>query len=421
MNRILSFLRQASWIVIQHFASRGIGVLVFYGISLYVVPEDLGLMGLAWIFVAVCDALLGLGMPTAFLRKTSVDDLDKNTLFWGMAGAGLVWTVVCMGLAPIAAAVFDHKVLLPVILVLSLRFPLRALDSVPLSINIRNLQFKRLALLEIACTSLSGGIGIFLAYKGFGVWSLVMRHVIHSAISTTILYAMTDWRPARQFSKVILKEYLAFGIPLTLSGNVGWLLALQVEQAVVGGVLGPAALGILNFAKKPLDVGGQVIASVRETVLLPLLVKRKRETGSANRLALSMYLGASGAAVALVLFAAYIFPYQWFTESRWQDAFVLMPIFSVIFGFRMVQQVFLAHLTFLGEVKFLLLSALFETGLYCGLLFVFTKQGLERVADCMLIAVLSVVAIFFFRLAWQIRLQIREKLATLWRGFAAKA
>lgn len=400
MSKIGKVVSQGSWVIVQHVASRGLGVLVFYGISLFVLPEDLGTMGLAWIFVAVCDALLGLGMPTAFLRKTDVDETDRSTLFWGLMGSGLAWSLVCCLCAPLAAWVFKEEALIPIVLVLALRFPLRALDGVPLAINTKELRFKNLALLEVSCVAISGAAGIFLAYLGFGVWSLVFRHLISSAISTIVLYSITAWRPTLNFSRKLLKEYLSFGIPLTLSANVGWLVALQIEQAVIGGVLGPAALGMFNFAKKPLDVGGQVISSIREAVLLPLLVKRKRETGSANRLAMTMYLAASTGAVVIAGFVTYIFPFGYFSESQWKDAFSLMPALSVVLGFRMVQQVFSAHLTFLGEVRFLLVSAVFETGLYCGLVALYANRGLDTVANCMLISVGGIFAILTAKLLW---------------------
>ena len=65
---------------------------------------------------------------------------------------------------------------------------------------------------------LSGIIGITMAVKGIGVWSLVVQQVSSSCFRNISLWFFNPWRPSFIFSFKPLREMFGFGSRLLASG-----------------------------------------------------------------------------------------------------------------------------------------------------------------------------------------------------------
>ena len=63
----------------------------------------------------------------------------------------------------------------------------------------------------------SGILGIILAYKGFGVWALVIQQLTKDLLSTVLLWYFIKWRPQRLFNFNRLKGLLSFSWKLLCS------------------------------------------------------------------------------------------------------------------------------------------------------------------------------------------------------------
>jgi len=57
-----------------------------------------------------------------------------------------------------------------------------------------------LAIRTITAKVIGGIVGITLAIKGFGVWSLVGRNLTKSFAGVLILWILSDWRPGLDVS-----------------------------------------------------------------------------------------------------------------------------------------------------------------------------------------------------------------------------
>ena len=59
----------------------------------------------------------------------------------------------------------------------------------------KTMQFKRYFFSTIIGTVISAVVGIFMAYKGYGVWALVAQTLTNQVIDTCILWFTVKWRP----------------------------------------------------------------------------------------------------------------------------------------------------------------------------------------------------------------------------------
>ena len=78
--------------------------------------------------------------------------------------------------------------------------------------------FKKFFIATFIGTISSAIVGIFMAYKGFGVWALVAQQLTNATISTFMLWFTVKWKPVLKFSFERLKVLFKFGWKMLCSG-----------------------------------------------------------------------------------------------------------------------------------------------------------------------------------------------------------
>ena len=73
------------------------------------------------------------------------------------------------------------------------------------------MQFKKLFFSSTGAILVSGTVGIYMAYTGFGVWALVGQQISNQLLITLILWFTVKWRHRLLFSVGRVKSLFAFG------------------------------------------------------------------------------------------------------------------------------------------------------------------------------------------------------------------
>lgn len=75
-----------------------------------------------------------------------------------------------------------------------------------------DLDFKRLARASLGAVAISGAVGIWLAYHGFGVWTLVWQSLLNSLLRVVFLWIFSRWMP-RWISHGSRFVYFSLSVP----------------------------------------------------------------------------------------------------------------------------------------------------------------------------------------------------------------
>ena len=81
----------------------------------------------------------------------------------------------------------------------------------------RNMLFKRFFFATIGGTICAAVVGIWMAYRGYGVWAYVAQYLVNNLVGTLILWFTVKWRPKAIFSFERLKGLFSFGWKLLAS------------------------------------------------------------------------------------------------------------------------------------------------------------------------------------------------------------
>ena len=258
-----------SWSLLQEAAQRiiqlGIGILL----ARLLLPAEFGLIAMLTVFIAVAQVLLDSGFVAALIQRKEVSDLDQNSVFYFNILMSLVLATGLCVAAPWIAEFYHQPQLTSLTRWLSAILVINALVVVQSALLIRQLNFKRLTLIATASTAVSGVVGLALAWRGFGVWSLVGQQLAASTMRACLYWRFNKWRPRWIFSAKALREMFAFGSGMAASSVVNTLFE-NLYALVIGKLFSAAALGFYSRAETLQNLPAQSLASVVGRVTFPV-------------------------------------------------------------------------------------------------------------------------------------------------------
>lgn len=208
------------WSTIERFSSQLIQFVVSIIIARLLVPSDYGIIAMTAIFIGVSQAFIDSGFSTALIRKQDRTQIDNSTIFYFNILIGAICYWILWISAPLIAKFYNQPILIPVVRVLTLSILINAFQIVPRAILTSNADFKRQTIASLPATFLSGFIGIWMAYQGYGVWALVIQQLCSGGINSILLCVMSKWRPSMVFSLNSIKELFPFSSKLLISGLI---------------------------------------------------------------------------------------------------------------------------------------------------------------------------------------------------------
>lgn len=213
-NLKLQTIRGIIWKAVDSFAVQGIQLIIGIVLARILMPSDYGLLGMLAIFLALSQTFVDSGMGSGLIQRKDCSSQDFSTVFVFNFGVSAFFYLLLYVSAPYIANFYNVPELIPITRVIGINIIINALSVVQRARLTIALDFKTQANINIIATSVSGVVAIYLAYSGFGVWSLVVRQIVSSVISVVLLWSMSSWKPSVVFSKQSFKELFGYGSKL---------------------------------------------------------------------------------------------------------------------------------------------------------------------------------------------------------------
>jgi O-antigen/teichoic acid export membrane protein len=259
-------------------------------------PEAFGLIGLAGIALRVLDTLTRPGIAPALIARQGEFSEARDTAFSILAGRGLVLAVAMAAAAPLVARFYESSELQPILQVLALTFLIGGISNVDLILRQRELDFQRLTIFNQAVLLTGTAVTIALAFWLRNVWALVIGQLASSIISTSLSYLYLGGRPRLAWNGRVASELLSYGKYVTGSTVVAFI-ASELDNVVIGKMLGPEALGYYVLAFTLVHMATSNIAKVASSVLMPAYSKLQKDIPAVR----NAYLQALAAVAFAVL------------------------------------------------------------------------------------------------------------------------
>ncbi len=256
------------WTFSQQFSVQAINFLVQIILARVLMPSEFGLIAMLTVFVGIGNSLMDSGLTTSLIRTEAPDQRDYSTVFFINLLGSIVVYLALFALAPLIAAFYKQDILTNIIRVYTVSIIIKAFVGVQTARLTKAMNFKIQMFMQIPSVIAGGITGVVLAYKGFGVWSLVWMEIVQSFLFTLQHWFRTGWYPSFVIDKARLKHHFLFGYKLTLSGILNTVFT-NIYNLVIGKFFSATQLGYYNRADSMRMLPVQNIATALNKVTYP--------------------------------------------------------------------------------------------------------------------------------------------------------
>lgn len=270
------------WTFFNQFANYGMNFCVGIVMARLLSPSDYGITALPAVFMAVAGILQNGGLSDALVRKTDFREEDLSTSFYYSIAVGILMYLALFFSAPWIADFYNTPVLIPLLRVTALSFLWGPLNSAQNVILKRRLDFKTPTKISLTTRVFSACVGIFLAYRGYGLWALVISGVLSSLLTVILNWFAVRWVPHTGWSKNSFKYLWGYGNKIMLSWGLSALYD-NITPIFVAKFYSPSDLGVYNRAQGYAAMPSQQVNGVIQGVTFPILSKMQDDNEALAR------------------------------------------------------------------------------------------------------------------------------------------
>lgn len=235
-------------------------------------PEDYGVLGCMTIFVSLGNMLVDSGMGSSLIRKIDATNKDYFTLFTFNLFVSLFLYLILFLFSPLIADFYDIPVLKNYIRVYSLIILISSFGIVQMTQLVKDLRFKKIALISCVSNLCSLFIAFCLAYNGFGVWALIYQQIVYILVRVILLFAVNRFVPSLKFSYISFKEQFTFGISI-LCSNIVNTIYMNIVSSIIPKISTTIQNGFYTQANKIQNLPVSIVSSILDKVVFPVLTK----------------------------------------------------------------------------------------------------------------------------------------------------
>ncbi len=346
-NKVLSNL---FWKLMERGGAQGIQFVVQIVLARLLLPADYGIIALVVIFISVAGVFVQSGLNTALIQKKDATEEDFSSVFYLSLIIAIVIYIILFFSAPFIALFYGIPQITPVFRVLSVTLILGSFNSIQNAVVSRKLQFKKLFFSSTGAIFVSGAIGIYMAYTGFGVWALVGQQISNQFFVSLILWFTVKWRPQLLFSLKRVKGLFSFGWKLLVSALLATVYN-DLRSLIIGKMFSPAMLGFYNRGQQfPSVIVSNIDGSI-QSVMLPVLSSQQENKSRVKDMMRRAIVSSSFAIFPLMVGLAVIAEplVKFLLTDKWLPCVPFLQLFCVSYSLMPIHTANLQAINALGR------------------------------------------------------------------------
>lgn len=260
------------WNALGQFSTYAIQFVLGIVIARLLDPADYGVIGMLAIFMAIARSFVNSGFGNALIRKRDRTEVDCSTAFYFNVAVAVILYGVLFLSAPAIAVFYNTPLLTDVVRVYSLTLIIGSLGIVPRALRSVAVDFKTQAYASVISVIVSGLVGLYMAYSGYGVWALVWQAIISSCVSVAVIWVLARWRPLLVYSWESFRSMFSYGSRLLASGLLHTVYT-HASSILIGKFYAPAELGNYDRGNSIASLPSLKLSDVFHSVTFPILSK----------------------------------------------------------------------------------------------------------------------------------------------------
>ena len=317
-------------------------------------PRDYGIMAMVIVITSFSRLFIDVGISSAIIYKKNIPDKELTSLYWINVFFGIFVFLVVFSLRDIFSLyIFNEKSLSEILKIVSFVFILNGFATQFTALLKKYLKFKIIAIVKITSLIIGFIVTLILAYRGFGVYSLVIGYITESTLETllTVTFGLKIQKPKLNFSLSGIKPYLTFGL-FQFSTRIVRTLGRQGDKILIGAFLSTETLGLYNVAKILTQKPISFINKIKNPMAFPVFTKLK-DNSQLRKWSISAFI-TSFIVLSPFLLLLIVFPKStlyFLYGTKWVTAAPFLSLLSILLSIRIIKVSFGSLLVSRGKVR----------------------------------------------------------------------
>ena len=353
-----SFVRGVFWTGSVRWVAQAVAWVSTLFVARLLSPADSGVMGMTAWFVGMLQLISEFGVGTAIVASKTLTEEQTRQLHALSPIIGIGSFVTTCILAYPIALFFRTPQLAWVMIALGITFPIVCVRVVPQALLRRELQFRRLAIIDGTQSLVVAATALILAFLGARYWALVWSTILGAVVSTVITSLVRPvgfQRPKAQS----LRDLISYSKHVMVA-SIAWSLYEDSDFIVAGRRLGQAALGAYSFAWNIAFLPVQKISTLVTSVTPGVFAASHNDAGGLRRYVLRtlevLSLIILPATIGLSIVAADMVPLVF--GEKWRPMSPVLQVLAAYAGVRGLLPVLSQALIIAGDARYTMMRNL---------------------------------------------------------------
>lgn len=356
-------------------------------------PTDFGIYAFVLLVLGLFTLIGDAGLGAALVQREGIPERRTlSSVFWLqliiVLAVAVVMNLVANEIQPIWEQMrswwaVSHQIQeLPedtdwLLRALSVALVLATLRAIPSILMERELEFGRLAALDIVGSLSFYCVAVGFAAAGFGVWALVLGVTCRATLTSILAFLLRPFKPEFVLDAARVKPILRFGVLFQAKNLVGFMNG-AVVPLYGGAALGTRDLGFINWAQAtgyfPLN-----LVAVMQRVTFPLLSRFQGDTARfASALERAVRISGLGTMFFIGVILGIGTPLVTIVYTdKWLPAMPLLYVYASVFGLGFITPLVASALDAMGRPGIILkLSLGWATLAWIGVLYATPRWGM---------------------------------------------
>lgn len=293
-------------------------------------PTDFGIMGIILFFISIGKIFIDSGFAGALIRKSSFTPNDVSTVFFFNAVVSMLLFVLLISISPLIASFYSNQRLTSLLIWSSGIFLINAYTIIPNAKLMMDMQFKQMYLYMFMSYLIASIVGVCLAIYDFGVWSLVVMHLLNSLLYATVLKIKVRWKfSINSVSRDSFKSLFSFGFYTTISSLLNEFFK-NINQLIISKYFSLFTAGLYYQANKLQEIPSGILSMLSNSVVFSGLAKLRENERSMLRL-YNLIMGFFITLLGVITLYIYLYAeliVKIVLGSQWDGAVMYMQILT---------------------------------------------------------------------------------------------
>lgn len=237
----------------------------------FVPKADFGLIFSVTAITGVLGSLRNFGLGTATLQRAEISDRQVSALFWMNVALSVGVSLVTLALGPLIVRFYggDDR-LFAIVGAYAAIGLLTGFGVQHEGLLRRQMEFGRLAIVEVVPHVIGAAAAIAAAISGAGYWALVVQTAVSAVIRTAAVWLACSWRPGPPARGAGIAPLLTFGRNLTAT-HLLRDVASNLDRVLLARFVGGTATGLYGNATRLLSLPNRNVSQPLAAVAVAAL------------------------------------------------------------------------------------------------------------------------------------------------------